>query len=293
VTAADGLYWQSSLRKAAEVLVAGVLVLDIADDIRFRLGEPTVAALARRFGPAGKCLSCGEQLGAVPLSVRAYRDPAGIITLVAYHAGCAASAWVEIGPGTLPRRETWTAAVTTISLPVAVRRRLSRLSRRESRDQFVPILLVHPSLEMTRARQAHAGEAVNADMEGYGQLGFTDPGAPACSYRLRPVGQAWMQAGRGTLLLRAMVADHTWSAPVPHPAAALALAGCGVLVGITCDRDPGQLAAETAGLEDAVAAGDVLLGWAPLPGSQHKHRPPGPCARAWCLMPRGAAWRRR
>ena len=275
MTAADGLYWLSSLRKAAEVLVAGVLVLDIADDIRFRLGEPTVAALARRFGPAGRCLSCGEQLGVVPLSVRAYRDPARIITLVAYHAGCAASAWVEIGPGTLPRRETWTAVVTTISLPVAVRRRFPRLSRRESRGQLMPVLLVHPSLEMTRARQAHVGEAVNADMEGYGQLGFTDPGAPVGSYRLRPVGRAWMQAGRGALLLRAIVADHAWFALVPQPAAALALAGGGVLVGVTCDSDPGQLAAEAASLEDAVAVGDVLLGWAPLPGSQHRHRQPG------------------
>ena len=254
--------------------MAGVLVLDVADDIRFRLGEPTVTALARRFGPEGRCLSCGGRFGAAPLSVRAYRDHVGIITLVAYHAGCAASAWVDIGPGALPRQERWVAAVTSISQPVAVPRWFRRLRGPGTRDQVMPILLVHPSLEMTRVRQAGFGEAVNADMEGYGQLGFADPGALARTYPLPPAGQAWMKATGGAVCLHVMVADRAWSAPIPQPAAALAAARGGVLVGVTCDRDPGQLAAETRYLEYAIASGDVLLGWAPLPGDQDEHRHP-------------------
>ena len=255
--------------------MAGVLVLDIADDIRFRLGEPTVTALARRFGPEGRCLCCGGRLGALPLSARAYRDHVGIITLVAYHAGCAASALVDVGPGVLPRQETWAAAATIVSLPVAVRRWFRRLRGPGTRDQLLPILFVHPSLEMARVRLAGLGDAVNADMEGYGQLGFTDPAGLAHAYPPRPVGQAWMQASRGAVLLYAEAADRAWFAPIPPPAAALAVARSGVLVGVTCDREPGRLAAETSCLEGAIANGDVLLGWAPLSAGRGTHCEPG------------------
>ncbi|HEY7361923.1 MAG TPA: hypothetical protein VH642_13985 [Streptosporangiaceae bacterium] len=255
--------------------MADVLVIDVADDIRLRLGEPTVAALARRFGAAGRCLTCGERLGAAPLSVRAYRDHAGIITLMAYHAGCAASAWVDVGPGTLPRRETWAAAVASVSLPLAARRWSRWLRGPGPRDQVMPVMLVHPSLEMTRVRQAGFGEAVNADIERYGRLGFADTGAFARACPLRPAGRAWLEAARGTLRLQVTVADRAWSAPIPPPAAALAVARGGVLVGVACDRDPGRLAAEASYLRYTVANGDVLLGWAPLPGGHGGDRHPG------------------
>jgi hypothetical protein len=131
---------------------------------------------------------------------------------------------------------------------------------------------------MTRVRQVGFGEAVNADMEGYSQLGFADPGALASSYPVRPVGQAWMQASRGAVLLHVKVADRAWSAPIQRLAAALAGARGEILVGVTCDRDPDQLAAETRYLEHAVAYGDVLLGWAPLPGGRGMRSEPG---RSW------------
>jgi hypothetical protein len=250
--------------------VADVVVLDVADNIRRRLGEPTVTALASRFGPAGRCLSCSERLGAAPLSVRAYRDQAGIVTLIAYHAGCAASAWVDIGPGAVPRQETWSAALTAISLPAAARRRFRLRPGQGAQDQLMPLLLVHPSLEMTRVRLAGSGEAVNADLEGYSQLGFTGPGALAGACPLRATGQARMRTARGAVVLHVKAAGRTWSAPIPPPAAALAEARGGVLAGVTCDRDPGRLAAEARELEDAIAGGDVLLGWAPLPDGPHQ-----------------------
>lgn len=253
------------MRLGTEALVAGVLVLDIADDIRFRLGEPTVTALARRFGPAGRCLTCGQRFGTAPLSVRAYREQAGIITLMAYHAGCAASAWVDVGPGALPRQETWAAVVTSISMPMATRRSFRRFRGPGMCDRVMPIMFVHPSLEMTRVRQAGFGEAVNADMERYGRLGFADPAAFARAYPLRPAGQAWLKTARGSLWLQVVVADRAWSAPIPQPAATLAVACGGVLVGVTCDRGPERLATEASYLDYTIANGDVLLGWVPLP----------------------------
>jgi hypothetical protein len=258
--------------------VAGVVVLDVADDIRLRLGEPTVSALAHRFGPEGRCLSCSGRFGAAPLSVRAYHDHVGIITLVAYHAGCAASAWVDVGPGTLSCQETWAAAVTSASLPVAVWRRFRGLRGPGTRDELVPVLLARPSQETTRVRQVGSGEAVNADMEGYGQLGFADPAALARTYPRRPIGQAWMQASRGAVWLHVKVADRAWSAPIQRLAAVLARARGEILVGVTCDHDPDLLAAETRYLEYAVANGDVLLGWAPLPGGKGMRSEPG---RSW------------
>jgi hypothetical protein len=273
------------------VLVAGVLVLDVADVIRTRLGEPTVTALARRFSPAGRCLTCGERFGAAPLSVRAYRDHTGIITLVAYHAACAASAWVDVGPDTLQRQETWSAAVTSVSLPLAARRWFRRLRGPGTRDQIMPIMLVHPSLEMTRVRQAGFGEAVSVDGERYGRLGFADPTKFARAYPLRPTGQAWIAPARGIVRLHVMTADRTWSAPIPQLAAVLAVARGGVLVGVACDRDADRLAAETSYLAYTIANGDVLLGWAPLPDGhdEDRHWALGASAR---LSLQGAAWRR-
>ena len=52
--------------------------------------------------PGGTCLTCGDRFGAVPLSVRAYHGDDGIVTLIAYHASCAASAWLEAGQAAMP-----------------------------------------------------------------------------------------------------------------------------------------------------------------------------------------------
>jgi hypothetical protein len=58
-----------------------------------------------RAGPGQTaCLTCGERIVVAPSSVRAYRDHAGIITLVAYCAGRAASAWVDIVRGASARQ---------------------------------------------------------------------------------------------------------------------------------------------------------------------------------------------
>jgi hypothetical protein len=38
-----------------------MLVLEVADVIRSRLGEPTVTALTHRFAPGGTCLTCGDR----------------------------------------------------------------------------------------------------------------------------------------------------------------------------------------------------------------------------------------
>ena len=62
------------------------------------------------------------------------------------------------------------------------------------------------------------------------------------------------------------MAGRVWSAPVSRPDATLATGRGGIVVGITCDSDPGRLAADLARLEYVIATGGVLLGWAPLPG---------------------------
>lgn len=245
--------------------MAGVVVLDVADDIRTRLGEPTVTALARRFGPEGRCLTCGAPFGAVPLSVRAYHSLDGVTTLVAYHADCAASAWLAIGPGILPRQDTWAAAVTSTQVRMAVPRALHQLRGPGTHNQVMPVMLVHPSLDRTRARQVGPGEAVNADAEDYSGLGFADPGtALACP--LRPAGRAHVQQSGDDARLEVTVAGRIWSAPVSQPDATLAADRAGIVVGIICDSDPGRLAADPAQLAYVIATGGVLLGWAPLRG---------------------------
>lgn len=246
--------------------MAGVVVLDVADEIRTRLGEPTVTALARRFGPEGRCLTCGAPFGAVPLSVRAYHGPDGVTTLVAYHADCAVSAWLAIGQGILPREDTWAAAVTSTQVRMAVPRALHQLRGPGTQEQVMPVMLVHPSLERARARQVGPGEAVNADVEDYSGLGFGDPGPGPATCPLRPTGRAGIQETSGNARLAVTVAGQAWSAAISQSDATLATDRGGIVVGITCDSDPGRLAADPAQLGYAMANGGVLLGWAPLPG---------------------------
>jgi hypothetical protein len=170
--------------------VDGVVVLDVAREIRSRLGEPTVNALARRFGPDGRCLSCARGLGAEPLSIRAYEDGRGIITLIAYHAGCASSAWLNVAPGTLPRDRTWAASVTRATARPPGGWWCRWLPGRKAHGQPALGLLVHPCLEIARVRPVHPGESVNADLEGHARLGFADSVLPAQGRPVRTVGRA-------------------------------------------------------------------------------------------------------
>lgn len=241
-----------------------MLVLDVAGIIRCRLGEPTVAALARRFAPGGICPSCGDRFGAAPLSVRAYHGDDQIITLIAYHASCAASAWLDIGSVAICYEGTWATAITSASLP-AISTRIKRLCRVGTRAQELPVMLVHPSLEVARIRHIAAGEAVNADVEDFCQQGFIDPGPFSRARRLPDIGQAWTLCNGDHLLVCVVTGGRAWSAPVRHRALADLIAiSRGTVVGVTCEQDPAALSSDPPVLEDAVASGEVLLGWAPL-----------------------------
>jgi hypothetical protein len=247
--------------------VAGVVVLDVADQIRSQLGEPTVSALAHRFGPEGRCLTCGRRLGMEPLSIRAYRDE-DIVTLVAYHAGCAASAWLDVGPGTvLSWQQTWSAAVTSAPLPLTGSLWRPRLPRSASREEATPVLFVRPGQEVTRARQISAGEAVNADLEAYAALGFTDVG-PLTARRPATAGRAWIGTRGGDASLSVTVATSVWCVTAAQPVASLIQTCGGVLVGLTCDHDPRRLVADANGLEQALSGGEVVLAWVPLAATQ-------------------------
>jgi hypothetical protein len=259
-------------------VVAGVVVLDIADRIRAELGGPPVTALARRFGPDGRCLTCGRRLGAEPLSVRAYRD-ADSVTLIAHHAGCASSAWLDVGPGTvLSWQQTRSAAVTSAPLPVANRLWRRWLPRPAAREQPVPVLLVRPCQEVTRARQTGAGEAVNADLEAYAALGFTDLGPLSPRHPIAAAARAWIRARGDDVSLSVTVGDSAWYVTAAPPVAGLIGTSGGVLVGVTCDRDPSSLVADTHDLGQALSVAEVLLAWAPLSAAQQEPgHPERPC----------------
>jgi hypothetical protein len=244
--------------------VAGVLVIDIADEIRIRLGEPTLSALTRRFGTEGRCLTCGEQLGTAPLSVRAYRDLDGITTVVAYHADCAGSAWIDMGHGDLPCYQTWEAAAGNAALPVSQPRWRHPLSRPPVDEQLIPAIFVRPSLEMTRVRQVGLGEAVNADLEIYCSLGFSSSRTLPCSRHF--AGQAWAAHAGETAALHVLIAGRSWSAPASDAVLSLAAAHGSAVAGITFEYDPSRLAADDECLRDAIASGDILLGWISLRG---------------------------
>ena len=243
-----------------------MLVSDVADLIVSRLGEPTVAALERRFGSDGICLTCGGRLGSGPVSVRAYEGARGIVTLVAYHAGCTDSAWLDIGADVLLSQETWAAATTAVSLPLGRLRPLRWLRGAPSRAQTLPVLFVRPSLEMTRVRRVFAGEAVNADVERIRRLGFAELGELAARvHPLRPVCRAWLRASGQQLSVAAMATDQAWSAPVAQPAVADMIKDHGgIMIAAACDRDPGRLATDADYLDQALGIGEVLLGWAQL-----------------------------
>jgi hypothetical protein len=243
-----------------------MLVSDVVDVIVSRLGEPTVATLEHRFGPDGICLTCGGRLGSGPVSVRAYQGSREIVTLVAYHAGCTDSAWIDIGAEVLLSEETWAAATTAVTLPLGRLRPLHWLIGAPSRAQTLPAMFVRPSLEMTRVRQVFAGEAVNADVELFRRLGFAELGELAVRVRpLQPVCRTWLRASGQQLSVAAMAADQTWSAAVAEPAVGDMIKDHGgIMIGVACDRDPYRLATDPDYLDRALGIGEVLLGWAQL-----------------------------
>ncbi len=216
-----------------------MVVLEVADVISARLGQPTVIALARRFGPGGQCLTCGGVLGGGPLSVRAYHDDRKTVTLVAYHAGCATSAWLDVGIEDLCWQATWAAALTCTSLWIGRPRWLHWVRGPRTQELSMPLMLVHPSLETARVRHVGPGKAVNADLEDYGRLGFAESSALARACPVPPVGEAWMQTCESEISLMAMAGGQAWSAPVrPRSLASLVTVRGGILIGIAYDGDP-------------------------------------------------------
>lgn len=254
-------------QETVEALVAGVVVLDVVGKIRSRLGEPTVSALTRRFGPGGRCLSCGCRLGTEPLSIRAYEDGQGVVTLIAYHARCAPSAWLSVAPGTLPREWTCAAAVTSTTAMLPARRWCRWLPGRRAHGDLALILLVHPSLNAVCVRPVGPGESVNADLEAHARLGFADSVLPVQGRQLRTVGQAWIETREGRTYFCAQAGGRIWSAAPPEADADLVEGFGGLLIGLTCEGDPAWLAAEPQRLEHALGNGEIQLGWAQLRGS--------------------------
>lgn len=245
-----------------------MFVLNVAGMISARLGEPAVAALARRFGPGGRCGACGSALGSGPLSVRAYRSDLGIVTLVAYHAECATSGWLDVAAEDLCRPATWAAVATCALLWMGAPRRLRWLRGPGTQELSMPLLLVHPSLETARVRYVGPGEVVNADLEDYCRLGFAESSVLARAYPWRPVGKAWMRASGTGISLMVMAGGQRWSAPArPRALAGLVTVRGGILIGITCDCDPQRLSSRSRCLNEAIAGGEVVLGWAPLSGT--------------------------
>ena len=159
---------------------------------------------------------------------------------------------------------TWAAATTSAMLPVTITR-MGRLRRTRTRARALPVMLVHPSLEVARIRHIATGEAVNADQEDYSRLGFTDPGPLPGARRLRCIGQAWILRNGDCLLVCVVAGGRAWFAPIRQRPPADLITSChGTVVGITCDGDPAELSANARTLNDAIADHEILLGWAPL-----------------------------
>jgi hypothetical protein len=242
-----------------------VFVIDVANSIVSRLGRPTVAALERRLGADGRCVTCGDQFGSTPLSLRAYHDGREAVTLVAHHAACADSAWLDVGAEVLPRQPTWAAAAAAISLPLGRLRPLRWLSGAASRSQTLPVMFVRPSLEMSRVRQVFPGEAVNADMERYREIGFADLSELAVRvHPLRPICHAWLCTSGHDVSVAAMATEQAWSARAQPPVADLVRDHGGIMIAVACDHDPGRLSTDADYLDRAFGNGEILLGWAQL-----------------------------
>lgn len=240
--------------------------IDVADVIGSRLGEPTVTALKRRFGPGGRCLTCGSRLGSAPLSVGAYHDGRETVTLLAYHARCAGSAWLDAG-GDIPSCEpTYATATAAVSLPLGRIRPLRWLRGAGSRAQTLPVMFVQPSLEAVHVRQVCTGEAVNADLEKYSRLGFAELGDLAVRlHPLRPVAPAWLRASGRDVSIAATAGDRVWSTPALQPPVAdLIKDHAGIMIAITCDHDPRRLSIDAGYRDLTLGNGEILLGWAQL-----------------------------
>ena len=246
-------------------------VIDVADVIRARLGMPTVDALAARFGPDGTCPECGTRFGPARLSLCAFADDAEHVTLVAYHAGCRTTAWLDAPvsegypePPRPVRAPVWQAAMAGCMTAMPGRRpRRRRL--RPARAIQMPLMIVHPRLESSRVRLVNPAETVNADLEEYHSFGFADP-IDLAEGPLTPVGACrLMTAGRESARLVVRAGFDTWAAPITSLSLlALVRARGGVLTGVGCESDPDALAGDPAELAAALDRGDLLLGWTPL-----------------------------
>lgn len=246
--------------------MAAPRTLEVADDIRSRLGAPTIDALTRRFSPAGRCAVCGEMFAHAPLSLRAYPDFGGCVDLVAFHAGCAVTAWVEDEPAPPRRDPTWQAAFVgfPLSLPRRDVRRRPWPWRTRASTITVPMVVVRPALETARLRVIDRAEAVNADLEGFYRLGFRDPEALRIADADRVgVVRAFGDACTGRVVVCG--GRQWWSAPVGSTTMlSLLRARGGAVVAIDCEEDPTELSLAPRRLADAIAGGRVLAGWAPL-----------------------------
>lgn len=253
-----------------------MLVIDVAETIVSRLGVPTLAALERRLGADGRCLTCGDEFGYAPLSVRAYDDGRAGVTLVAHHAICADSDWLDGAAEARPGHPTWAAAAATIRLPVGRLRPLRWLFGAPSRSELLPALFVRPSLEMARVRQVCAGDAVNTDGDRFCRIGFAEFGELAVrTHPLKAVCHAWLRVSGDDIAVAAMPGDQAWSAPVTEPAVAdLIKDRGGIMIAVSGDCDPRHLSADADYLDRALGNGEVLLGWAQL------SPPPRPATRS-------------
>ncbi|MGI8449157.1 MAG: hypothetical protein ACR2MP_18660 [Streptosporangiaceae bacterium] len=197
--------------------------------------------------------------------------------LMAYHAACAASAWLYVAPGTLPRDRTWVAAVTRTTARLPGGWWCRWLRDRGPYRQPALALLVHPCLDVACVRPVGPGESVNADLEEQARLGFADSALPAQARPLRTVGQAWIEAREGRTFLCVQAGVSIWSAVAPEAGADLVKARGGALIGLTCEGTPARLAAEPRRLEHALGNGELQLGWAQL--SESPREPGGPGLR--------------
>lgn len=210
-------------------------------------------------------MTCGGQFGSVPLSLRAYHDGRETVMLVAHHAACADSVWLDVGAEVPAPQPTWTATTATMALPLGPLRPLHWLLGGAARSHTFPVMFVRPSLEVAQVRPVFAGETVNADMERYCRLGFSEPAElAACADPLRALCRAWLRTSGQRVSVAAMAGDQAWSATAEPEVAELVSGHGGIMIAITCDHDLGRLSADRHYLDRACGNGELLLGWAQL-----------------------------
>lgn len=234
--------------------------LVVADDIRQRLGTPTVDSVAHRLSAQGRCLECQQNLGDADVSVVA-AGAGDTVLLFGCHASCRASAWVdldELGEVDVPL-PSYVAGVFPMPMqrvwpwPLSVVTRLWPLR--------VATMLVIPDLEWVWVRIVAPGEAVNDDLAYYRHLGMTSADQ-LDKLPLLPQSSAWIADGQ----LHVTTQAGHYEAPVTAELTQLVHRQRGVHLavasGIHPDPDTGVL--QTADLLEAVETGRVAAGMVPL-----------------------------